>query len=161
MSVKILCAGCSKDEREQAESQVREALTRTGHGSPAWTVSLVKVGGRWSVRLDDRTGGGKGLTFAAPVGRLTDSLVEAIETGRSGGGPAGAATASAPLPPASEDATRLECGRCQKAFKVLFEKRAGEPEEDAPVSCPHCWFVNTARLPAEAAFANDYRTEKL
>ena len=42
MGLKLLCAGCSKDERETAEALVRKALGRRTEGG-AWTVSLVRV----------------------------------------------------------------------------------------------------------------------
>jgi hypothetical protein len=77
MTLKILCAGCSKDEREQAEAEVTRALAERSAGD-AWTVSLVKLQGRWSVTLDAPAAKVRALTVAAPEGRLGDSIRQAL-----------------------------------------------------------------------------------
>jgi hypothetical protein len=87
MGLKILCAGCSKEEREQAEAEVSRALAdRVSSGD--WSVSLVKLAGRWSVTLDAPSARLRGLSVTAPPG----GLVQAIR-GALGGTPAGPAAA--------------------------------------------------------------------
>src|SRR5262245_44782826 len=49
MPLKIMCAGCPKDEREPAEAAVKAAL---GQVAGSWTVSLVKMGRQWSLTVD-------------------------------------------------------------------------------------------------------------
>jgi len=160
MSVKILCAGCSKEEREQAEADVRKALAERA-ASDNWMVSLVKLSGRWSVTLDAPAARLRGLTVVAPEGRLVDSIREAL---RAGAAPA-AAPRSAPTPPAAPPAAvraggRLQCEKCGGGFTVVYEAHPGEPQEAAPVACPHCWHVNRILIGVDAAFNRDYRAEK-
>jgi hypothetical protein len=47
MSLKILCAGCSSEERALIEAGVRAGLGERTRRDP-WTVSLVKSGSGWS-----------------------------------------------------------------------------------------------------------------
>jgi hypothetical protein len=77
MSLKIMCAGCSQEEREQAESDVRKALGARADGSDTWIVSVVKVQGRWSVTLDGPAI--RALTCTAPPGKLRESIHDALE----------------------------------------------------------------------------------
>ena len=150
MGLKLMCAGCSKDERQLAETTVREALgTRVDDGS--WIVSLVKVTDQWSVTLDAPYRGVRALTVVAREGRLSESIAEALEPPR------------APLPPQttpSESRSWAECEKCQKAFVVVYEASAEECEESAPVACPHCWHVNHALVGERAAETREYRAEK-
>jgi hypothetical protein len=187
MSVKILCAGCSKDEREQAEADVRKALADRA-ASDEWMVSLVKLADRWSVTLDAPAARLRALTVMAPQGRLADSIREALNAGLpartapAAGAPAvaspPAAAAAAPRPAAPAPAAsapaplrpgdpvpapsggRLSCAKCGGGFAVVYETRAGESLEVAPVACPHCWHVNRVMIDADAAFNRDYRAEK-
>lgn len=173
MSVKILCAGCSKEEREQAEADVRKALAERA-ASDNWMVSLVKLSGRWSVTLDAPAARLRGLTVVAPEGGLVDSIRDAL---RAGAAPAAAAPApspagtrggtsapaprSAPPPAAAVRAGgRLQCEKCAGGFTVVYEAHPGEPQEAAPVACPHCWHVNRILIGVDAAFNRDYRAEK-
>jgi hypothetical protein len=161
MGLKILCAGCSKEEREQAEAEVSRALAdRVSSGD--WSVSLVKLAGRWSVTLDAPSARLRGLSVTAPPG----GLVQAIR-GALGGTPAGPAAAPAgarpptPAPPAPPAAGgRLRCEKCGAGFMVVYDAQPGEPMETAPVACPHCWAVNRVSIGAEAALTRDYRAEK-
>jgi hypothetical protein len=184
MSVKILCAGCSKEEREQAEADVRNALAdRAAAGE--WMVSLVKMADRWSVTLDAPALKLRGVTVVAPQGRIRESIRGALGGGAAPA-PAAAAPAAAPraaspaapapaaraapapaprpaatppaTPPAATDG-RLTCGKCGGGFVVVHEAH-GEALESAPVACPHCWHVNRVLIDAEAAFNRDYRAEK-
>lgn len=173
MTVKILCAGCSKEEREQAEADVRTALAdRSAAGD--WMVSLVKLADRWSVTLDAPAVKLRGVTVVAPQGRLGASIRAALNSSLGAPAavaparpapPAGAAPAAARLPaapakpPAASDG-RLSCDKCGGGFVVVCDSRPGESLESAPVACPHCWHVNHVLIDAEAAFTRDYRAEK-
>jgi hypothetical protein len=184
MGVKILCAGCSKEERELAEADVKKALAERAAGDE-WMVSLVKLADRWSVTLDAPAARLRAVTIMAPQGRLTDSIREALKSGLpppaaaapvavrspAGGSPV-AASAAAPsaapraggAPPAAGPAAapsggRLHCEKCERGFVVVYESH-GESLETAPVACPHCWHVNRVLIDAEAAFNRDYRAEK-
>ena len=56
---------------------------------------------------------------------------------------------------------RLQCEKCGRPFRVVYESQPGEAMEVAPVACPHCWHGNRVRVGAEAAESRDYRAEKL
>jgi len=151
MGLKLLLAGCSKAEREHAEAAVRQALGDRAEGG-AWTVSLVKVAGQWSVTVDGPSSGPRALTFVAPPGRLREALTEALD-------------AAAPPPRAlqarsAENRNACQCGKCGSAFLVSYEAVPGEGEESVPVACPHCWQVNHVLVAESAAEARDYRAEK-
>jgi hypothetical protein len=172
LSVKILCAGCSKEEREQAEADVRKALAdRSAAGD--WMVSLVKLADRWSVTLDAPFAKMRGVTVVAPQGRLGDSIRAALSGTPAAPAavaparavaPASAAPAAkrppAPVPPPAARDGRLTCEKCGGGFIVVCDSRPGESLESAPVACPHCWHVNRVLIDAEAAFNRDYRAEK-
>ena len=185
MSVKVLCAGCSKEEREQAEADVRKALGDRAAGDE-WMVSLVKLADRWSVTLDAPAARLRGVTVVAPQGRLADSIRDALRNAPPRGTPAAAAPAAqatsapsstvrapaAPAPPAVPTArpsagpvaapsgSRLGCEKCGGGFAVVYDSHPGGSLETAPVACPHCWHVNRVLIDAEAAFNRDYRAEK-
>jgi hypothetical protein len=182
MSVKVLCAGCSKEEREQAEADVRKALADRA-ASDEWMVSLVKLADRWSVTLDASAARLRGVTLVAPQGRLADSIRDALRNTPARGAGTGAAAAPpppkastmagpakpAPSAPTSRPAAtaaaapsggRLLCEKCGGGFAVVYDSRPGGSLETAPVACPHCWHVNRVLIDAEAAFNRDYRAEK-
>ena len=148
MGLKLLCAGCSKEEREHAETQVRQALGRRAEGGP-WTVSVVKVGGQWSVTLDGPSSGVRSLTLVAPQGRLRETIVDAL-----------AAPAPAGRARSAQGRSPLQCEKCRKTFVVVYEALPDEGEESVPVACPHCWQVNHVLVAESAAEAKDYRAEK-
>jgi len=175
MSLKVLCAGCSPEEREQAESDVRSALGVRVDGA-AWTVSLVKVQSRWSVTLAHPPAAT--VTCVAPDGRLADAIRDAL-----GGGAVPAAGASAPArapasaparasapahaprsgPPGARGAQSVqhECASCREAFVVRFDAVPDESEEMVPVACPHCWHRNHVLVAESAAESRDYTAEKI
>ena len=66
MSLKILCAGCSSEERALVEAGVRAGLVEQARRDP-WTVSLVKFGTGWSVTLDGPTIKGRRTSFMVPL----------------------------------------------------------------------------------------------
>ena len=159
MGLKILCAGCSKDEREQAEADVGRALAgRVAAGD--WSVSLVKLAGRWSVTIDAPAARIRGLSVVAAQGRLAETIREALGGAGAAEAPPRPRAASAPASAAPGGDGRQRCEKCGGAFVVVYETRPGEPLESAPVACPHCWSVNRAPVGAEAALTRDYRAEK-
>jgi len=98
MSLKVMCAGCSKDEREQAESDVRKAIGARADGSDTWIVSVVKVQGRWSVTLDGPAI--RALTCTAPPGHLGQAIREALDAKTGAAAPPAAAPAATSRPAA-------------------------------------------------------------
>lgn len=175
MSLKVLCAGCSSEERERAESDVRRALgTRTD--AAQWTVSLVKVAGRWSVTLARPSAGT--LTCVAPEGRLAEAIRDAL-----GGPPGRGPTPETPSAPAARPApsaparsamgagrgasgtrgpqtSRHTCMSCREAFVVICDAAPDEAEETVAVACPHCWHRNYVLVPESAAETRDFTAEK-
>jgi len=95
MSLKVMCAGCSAEERERAESDVRRALGTRAAGGDTWIVSVINLQSRWSVTLDGP--GIRALNCTAPPGRLAEAIQEALQA-RTGAPPAVAAPAAAPAP---------------------------------------------------------------
>lgn len=194
MSLRIMCAGCSKEEREQAERAVKRALHHVP-ASEAWTVSLVKVRAQWSVTLDAPAADVRAITVLAPESRLGESITEALRNSQGSRVAAPPATSPTPgpsptprapaspvaprapapspgprpaTPPASRPSVppagttdRLQCEKCGRFFRVVYDSRPGEAMEVAPVACPHCWHGNRALVGAEAAETRDYRAEKL
>src|SRR5260370_13557798 len=101
MGLKVMCAGCSKEERDIAENAVRQALGQRAQNG-AWMVSLVKITGRWSVTVDEPTSGIRALTLVAPQGRLRETIAGALERpGDATAARPGPAEAT-PTPPARE-----------------------------------------------------------
>jgi DNA-directed RNA polymerase subunit RPC12/RpoP len=153
MSLKILCAGCGKDEREPAENAVRRALGRRAD-SGAWLVSLVKIAGSWSVTLDEPSRGVKSLTLVTPLANLAQAVTNALTK-----------PAASPAPPPSqatpaESRVSVQCEKCRRPFAVFFEAAPDEVQRNAPVACPHCWHVNHIIVAERVAETRDYRTEK-
>lgn len=183
MALTVLCAGCSSGEREQAEAETRATLgPRVDEG--AWRVSLVKLGGRWSVTLDGP--GYRALSFVTVAGALRRSLSEAlgerppepgpeavpkapavpIRDGESLPDALGPPGPSPTAPAAREAATVLArdphlCGACGGPFEVLYETLPDEPQEMAMVACPHCWATSTVLVGEAAAYTQGFRAEKI
>jgi hypothetical protein len=151
MGLKVLCAGCSKDERSNAEAAVRQALADRAENG-AWTVSLVKAAEQWSVTVDAPSHGLRSLTLVAPLRGLRESLTEALRGGGDAPPPVQARTAGSRSP--------CRCEKCGKAFVVSYEAMPDESEESVAVACPHCWQVNRVLVAESAAEAMDYRAEK-
>lgn len=153
MAVKVLCAGCPKEEREEAEATVRRVLGKRAE-SGAWTVSLVRMADMWSVTLDGPSV--RALNFVAPGDKLGETIAGAL------GKPPAPAHAPAPAahPRASEPGNSYQCEKCRRAFVVIFESTAGEGRQNAPAACPHCWHVNQVLVGERAAEMRDYRAEK-
>jgi hypothetical protein len=93
MPLKIMCAGCSKDERDSAEAAVKAAL---GTAPGSWMVSLVKIGRRWSVTVDGPEV--KHKTVVVPDGAIPQALRDLVPP-PTAPGPAPWPAAPAPLTP--------------------------------------------------------------
>ena len=163
MSLKILCAGCSPEERQAVEAEVAAGLGARERSDP-WIVSLVKIGDRWSVTLEgpDRS---KGATFMTAGGRIRQAIAEALDRGA----PPSAAPERRPVPsrpaafanagPPGERRDRHECSKCRKAYVIVYETEANEPTETVPVACPRCWQIDHVAVAQSAGLTSDYRVE--
>ena len=165
MSLNVMIAGCRKDERERIDAAVRAAFSGRPDEEP-WNVSLVNVANQWSIDIDGPEPQFKGMSLVAPTSDLTASLQQAL----AGAAPAGNGAASetgtpaapsgnggAPSAPAGARKDRHECEECAAAFEVIFDRKAGEPEELCPVACPACWHVNKVPIAEAAGATGDYR----
>jgi DNA-directed RNA polymerase subunit RPC12/RpoP len=185
MGLKILAAGCSKEDRERVEHSVKAVLGERP-AAESWAVSLVKTRGKWSVTVDGPDNRLRGFTFLSSEPRLSASLTEALQgAGFLGPSPSGSSPSdpspsgpspsrpprSGPPPPmpasaprsilAGERRDRHECGQCGKPFVVLYEAQANESQETVSVACPHCWERNVVSVGQWAATGRDYRAEKV
>jgi hypothetical protein len=155
MALKLLIAGCSSDERDSVASIAKSVLGNRPKEEP-WNVSMVKVANQWSVTIDGPEPKYKGLNFVAPTEKLAGELRNEI----SKAGTPRAASAGAPrAASAGERKDRHDCQECASAFEVIYQAVAGEPEELAPVACPHCWHVNQVPIAASAGINGDYRAQ--
>ncbi len=127
-----MCAGCSVEERERAESDVRRALGTRAAGGETWIVSVINLQSRWSVTLDGP--GIRALNCTAPPGRLVEAIQDALQT-RIGAPPA-AAPAASPAPPAA-------------AAAPVVRPAAAAPPRPAPAAAA----ATPARSPVPAAAA--------
>ena len=186
MSLKVMCAGCSVEERERAEADVRRALGARAAGSETWTVSVINLQSRWSITLDGP--GTRALNCTAQPGRLAEAIQEALQAKTAASPPAAptpvtphaapapARPAAPPTPTAGGSAPsgarsaispasgprrdRHECHQCHHRFGVMFEAVAGEREHMTPVACPHCWHMNHVLVGETAADTSDFRAAK-
>lgn len=169
MSLKILCAGCSPEERQAVEAEVAASLGARARSDP-WTVSLVKIGDRWSVTLEGPDRASRGKNFMAAPGRLRQSIAEALAEGaptaaerpapRPARPPAATPTAVSHLGGArGERRDRHECSKCRKAYVIVYETEANEPTETVPVACPRCWQIDHVAVAQSAGLNSDYRVE--
>jgi hypothetical protein len=161
MPLKILCAGCSSEERAAVEAGVRAELGERARRDP-WTVSLVKFGTGWSVTLDGPTVKGRRTSFMVPGPAGPEAVASAV---RSAADPNAASVAVAapgrPSAPAEGRKDAHTCGSCGKQFVLLYESEPGEPLDDSPVACPHCWQMNRVPVARSAAIGHDYRADKV
>jgi hypothetical protein len=165
MSLKILCAGCSPEERQAMEAEVAAGLGARAQSGP-WIASLVKIGDRWSVTLEgpDRS---KGMTFMTAGGHVRQSIAEALERGappsaapeRRPGLSRPAASAAAGPPGVRRD--RHECSKCRKPYVIVYETEGNEPTETVPVACPRCWQIDHVAVAQSAGLTSDYRVEMM
>ena len=166
MSLKILCAGCSSEERSAVEAGVRAGLGERSRRDP-WTVSLVKFGSGWSVTLDGPTIQGHRVSFMVPGPAGPDVVADAV---RSAAEPnahrhgfsataSGAGRAGSPAEPEGRRETHA-CGVCGQKYVLVYEAEPDEPLEDAPVACPHCWQICRVLVARSASLGRDYRADK-
>ena len=123
-----MCAGCSVEERERAESDVRRALGTRAAGGDTWIVSVINLQSRWSVTLDGP--GIRALNCTAPPGRLAEAIQEALQA-RIGAPPAAAAAASSPAVPA---AAAAPAPRAAPAPPARTAPAAAVPVRPAPAA---------------------------
>lgn len=140
-----MCAGCSAEERERAESDVRRALGARASGGETWIVSVINLQSRWSVTLDGP--GIRALNCTASPGRLAESIEQALQA-KIGAPPAASApppaarAAPAPAapaaPPARTGAAPTAPGRVPAAPPTPAAGRAATPptRAAAPVPAP-------------------------
>jgi hypothetical protein len=163
--LKVLLAGVDSDTRGLVEAAVRHALGSRAV-SEKWTVSLVRIGDKWSVTLDGPEPQFRNLSFTASQDRLSSAIREAIGAPAAGAKTAAGATGVASgAPPAvttmgDEVRVRQACESCGQPFTVVYEQRPGETKVVASVACPHCWQINHAEIGDWAAAGRDYRAEK-
>jgi hypothetical protein len=175
--LKILCAGCPKDEREAVEAVVRKALG-TASTEGAWSVSLVRLGAQWQVTLDAPPGRVRSRNLMTKGPDLAKALADALEPAAESDGPPptpiagvpalpppsakapGAAPATPATPAKPEGPPRVACEKCRQSFVVIYDAQPDEGLERVPVACPHCWSLNQVLVGAEAAANTDYRAEK-
>jgi hypothetical protein len=167
MSLTILCAGCSSDERAAVEAGVRAGLGERSHRDP-WTVSLVKFGTGWSVTLDGPTLKGRRTSFMVPGPAGPQAVVDAVRSAADPATPAVAA--STPAAAHGRSAAVLEtggrrdshtCSLCRGQYVLVYEAAPDEPLEDAPVACPHCWQILKVQVARSVCFDRDYRADKI
>ncbi len=160
--VKVLVAGVDKDTRAAIEAAVRGAFASRPADEP-WTVSLVQLGGTWSVRLEGPRERGEPVSFMVDAARLVDRLRGAIEKGDAvpeRSAPAAQPNAPQPRGPAGTSREAHTCEKCQQRYFVVYERLADEPVVRAAVACPHCWGLNFVEVGDWAAAGHDYRAEK-
>jgi hypothetical protein len=176
MALKIMVAGCSKDERALIESGVRAGLGERGN-LEAWTVSVVKFGSGWSVTLDGPFERTRGLSFMVSGPAGPEELAKALRSAADSGGVKSAVVAPVSTPvagaPASAGAEAggnggIESGRgphkcvvCGRQYVVIYDADPGEPLEPAPVACPHCWQIGMVQVARSVSVGQDYRAEKV
>jgi hypothetical protein len=156
--LKILAAGIPREERGVVEAAVRQALGPRSASEP-WTVSLVKLAGKWSVTLNGPGERFRNLSFAAEETRLGATIREILEPEQPG------SAADAPVPdraaaPAAEVREEHRCPHCSEAVVVVYEAQPNESKVRAPLACPHCWQISHVDVGAWAAAGRDYRAEK-
>ncbi len=156
MSVKIMIAGCAKEEKDAVGSSVKKAFADRPADEP-WSVSLVKVANQWSVEINGPEARYRGLSLVAPLGDLTGSLRSAIANAGKPS-PAGAA-ATAPNGAGAEKVDRYDCEGCSAPFEVVYSSAPGERQDICPVACPQCWHVNHVPIAEGAGATGDYRAQ--
>jgi hypothetical protein len=159
MSLNIMIAGCTRDERDGVEASVKAAFGDRADTEP-WNVSLVNIANQWSIEIDGPEPPYKGLSLVAASTELTTCLREALVSAGNGAGEPGAAP-SAPGNGASaasqgERQERHECEECAAPFQVQYAALDGEGTDLFPVACPHCWHVNKVPIAESAGTNGDY-----
>jgi len=146
------------------EAAVRQALGSHAASEP-WTVSLVKLAGKWSVTLNGPGERFRNLSFTTEEARLSVAIREVLgaDRGATAGAPAATGTAAKARGAAGAAAEMREghtCPHCHEAVVVLYEARPDESKTRAPLACPHCWQISHVEVGAWAAAGGDYRAER-
>ena len=163
MSLKILCAGCSSEERAAVEAGVRAGLGERTRRDP-WTVSLVKFGTGWSVTVDGPAIKGRRTSFMVPGSAGPQAVADAVRSAADPGAPVAPATPSAGCAaPVDAEGRRdpHKCDLCGGQYVLVYDAEPNEPLEDAPVACPHCWQIGKVQVARSASIGRDYRADKL
>ena len=160
MTLRIMIAGCAKDEREKVEASVKTALDDRFTESD-WSVSLVYIANQWSVEIVGPEPDFTGLSLIATTSDLIEKLQQALsEAPSEKNAPAGAhAAAPGTMAEPGEKQERHTCEECAAAFDVIFTCMAGEPEELCPVACPACWHINRVPIAEAAGATGNYRAQ--
>ena len=162
MSLTFLCAGCSSDERDEAEASVKVALGERTRNE-TWVVSLVKAAASWSVTMDGPEC--HALSFIAPEQSLGDAIRERLAGPPPAAPQAKPAVAPRAAPMAQPGVTHMrdrhECRSCRHAFAVIYELEGDEDQEMVSIACPHCWQTNHVLIAEAAAYTEAFRAEKL
>jgi len=163
MSLKIMCAGCSKEERAAVEAGVRAGLGERTRRDP-WTVSLVKFGTGWSVTVDGPTIKGRRTSFMVPGPAGPQAVADAVRSAADPSAPVAAAVPAggwaAPVDPAGRRDPH-KCDLCGGQYVLVYDAEPNEPLEDAPVACPHCWQIGKVQVARSASIGRDYRADKV
>ena len=53
------------------------------------------------------------------------------------------------------------CIVCGRQYVLIYDSEPGEPLEEAPVACPHCWQIDRVQVARSVSFGQDYRAEKV
>lgn len=159
MSLKILCAGCSSEERSAIEAGVRSGLGDRPRRDP-WTVSLVKFGTGWSVTLDGPSVRGRRASFMVTGGaeKVADAVRFAADPTATLALSPERAVAKAPADPERRDTHT--CSMCERSYVIVYEAEPDEPLEESPVACPHCWRICRVQVARSASLGRDYRADK-
>src|SRR3954447_7074736 len=101
MAAKILCAGFDKAERGSVESEVRHVLSQRP-SDEAWTVSVVKTGGRLAVSVDGPDDRLRGKSLVVDLAEVREKLSQLM---LNSGFPVDTGTPAAVAPPAVKTRT--------------------------------------------------------
>ena len=156
MSLKIMIAGCAKEEKDEVGSSVKKAFADRPADEP-WSVSVVKIASQWSVEINGPEARYKGLSLVAPLGDLTGSLRKAIAGASNHAAAPPAAAPNRGGGPVGEKKDRYDCEGCSAPFEVIYNTAPGERQEVCPVACPQCWHVNHVPIAEGAGATGDYR----
>lgn len=163
MSLKILCAGCSSEERAAVEAGVRAGLVEHTRRDP-WTVSLVKFGTGWSVTVDGPTIKGRRTSFMVPGPAGPQAVADAVRSAADPSAPVVSATPAGGWAAAVDPEGRRDthkCDLCGGQYVLVYDAEPNEPLEDAPVACPHCWQIGKVQVARSASIGRDYRADKI
>ncbi len=158
MSLKIMIAGCAKEEKDEVGSSVKKAFADRPADEP-WSVSVVKIASQWSVEINGPEARYKGLSLVAPLGDLTGSLRKAIAGASNHAAAPPAAAPNGGSGKGGEKKDRYDCEGCSAPFEVIYNIAPGERQEVCPVACPQCWHVNHVPIAEGAGATGDYRAQ--